>query len=144
MKYFWLLNGWKPPNWANSWGILPHTFTLQIHQIVVQQIFFAFICQFIHSMTHTKYQKYIFGLRSSHLKIGVNGAGAYSIPRSLSKGLKCYSKPAKYQKVKKKGKQVNWTYRDLKTNVLSLKVNFKFFYFFRVDVNFFDLFRASI
>ena len=45
--------------------------------------FFVFICQFIHSMTHTKYQKYVFGLKSSHLKIGVNGAGAYTIPQSV-------------------------------------------------------------
>ena len=35
-------------------------------------------------MTHTKYQKYVFGLKSSHLKIGANGAGAYTIPRSVS------------------------------------------------------------
>ena len=35
-------------------------------------------------MTHTKYQKYVFGLKSSHLKIGANGAGAYIIPRSVS------------------------------------------------------------
>ena len=40
--------------------------------------------RFIHSMTHTKYQKYVFGLKSSHLKIGANGAGAYTIPRSVS------------------------------------------------------------
>ena len=30
-------------------------------------------------MTHTKYQKYVFGLKSSHLKIGGNGAGAYTM-----------------------------------------------------------------
>ena len=35
-------------------------------------------------MTHTKYQKYIFGHKSSHLKIGANGAGAYTIPQSVS------------------------------------------------------------
>ena len=35
-------------------------------------------------MTNTKYQKYIFGLKSSHLKIGVNRAGAYTISRSVS------------------------------------------------------------
>ena len=33
---------------------------------------------------YTKYQKYVFGLKSSHLKIGANGAGAYTIPRSVS------------------------------------------------------------
>ena len=33
-------------------------------------------------MTPTKYQKYVFGLKSGHLKIGANGAGAYTIPRS--------------------------------------------------------------
>ena len=49
--------------------------------------FFVFICQFIHSMTHTKYQKYVFGLKSSHLKIGANGAGAYTIPQSVSECL---------------------------------------------------------
>ena len=46
--------------------------------------FFAFICQFIHNMTHIKYQKYVFGLKSSNLKIGANGAGAYTIPQSVS------------------------------------------------------------
>ena len=35
-------------------------------------------------MTPTKYQKYVFGLKSGHLKIGANGAGAYTIPRSVS------------------------------------------------------------
>ena len=35
-------------------------------------------------MTPTKYQKYVFGLKSGHLKIGANGAGAYAIPRSVS------------------------------------------------------------
>ena len=35
-------------------------------------------------MTHTKYQKYVFGLKSSHLKIGANGAGVYTIPQSVS------------------------------------------------------------
>ena len=34
-------------------------------------------------MTHTKYQKYVF----CHLKIGANGAGAYTIPRSVSYGI---------------------------------------------------------
>ena len=38
-------------------------------------------------MTPTKYQKYVFGLKSGHLKIGANGAGAYTIPRSVPKGL---------------------------------------------------------
>ena len=35
-------------------------------------------------MTPTKYQKYVFGLKSGHLKIEANGAGAYTIPRSVS------------------------------------------------------------
>ena len=74
----------ETPNRANFWGIQPYTFTLQIHQSLQLLHFFVFICQFIHSMTHTKYQKYVFGLKSSHLKIGANGAGAYTIPRSVS------------------------------------------------------------
>ena len=44
----------------------------------------AFFCIHMSIMTHTKYQKYVFGLKSSHLKIGANGAGAYTIPRSVS------------------------------------------------------------
>ena len=60
-RILWLCYGRKPPNLANSWGIQPHTFTLQIHQTLELPHFFAFICQFIHSMTHTKFQKYIFG-----------------------------------------------------------------------------------
>ena len=35
-------------------------------------------------MTHTKYQKYVLDLKISHLKNGVNGAGAYSIPWGVS------------------------------------------------------------
>ena len=34
-------------------------------------------------MTHTKYQKYVFGLKSSHLKTGAKGAAAYLIPQSV-------------------------------------------------------------
>ena len=34
-------------------------------------------------MTHTEYQKYIFGPKSCHLKIGVNGAAAYTIPQII-------------------------------------------------------------
>ena len=73
------------PLWANSRGIQPHTVTLQIHQSLELLHFFAFIYQFIHS---TEYQKYMFGLKlrlkSSHLKIWVNGAGVYTTPRSVS------------------------------------------------------------
>ena len=55
-----------------------------LHCNSTKLIFFAFICKFIHCMTHTKCQKHILWPNSSHLKIGVNGAPAYSIPRSVS------------------------------------------------------------
>ena len=38
-------------------------------------------------MNHIEYQKYIFWPKSSNLKNGLNGAGAYSIPRSVSYGI---------------------------------------------------------
>ena len=92
LEYFWFRYSRKPPNWANSWGIQPHTFTLQIKQIVELLYFFAFKCQFIHSMTHTKYQKYIFGPKSNNLKIGGNGAGVQcSSGGSKSKNQNCPS-----------------------------------------------------
>ena len=74
----------KIPKLGQFLGYPANTFTLQIHQSLQLLHFFVFICQFIHIMTHTKYQKYVFGLKSSHLKIGANGAGAYTIPRSVS------------------------------------------------------------
>ena len=47
----------------------------------------AFFC--IHKSIYSYYDPYQvpkigFGLKSSHLKIGANGAGAYTIPRSVS------------------------------------------------------------
>ena len=74
----------NPPNQGNFLNIQPFPFALQNHRSFQLLHFFAFICQFIQSMTHTKYQKYVFCLKISHLKIGANGAGAYTIPRSVS------------------------------------------------------------